>query len=353
MRSIELRYSFEVFPKDIIADLMSDIDSGNVAGALLFMAADIEHGPVCQHFDELFPYAGCTVSNSFSNEFPLSAPEQTSQTALLIVFYGPDTLASGFLSSFPKSTDKLFCFSTHEIYAREPLQRLRLIGGIASASIEKTPPAVWANKLISSDGIVAMSIPDVTISIDVAHGWTAIKRHKMEVTRIEDTRLYELDGKSAIDTYRSLVLDQQIFILFPLYSENKEKFVTVVSTNENEGYLQLTQPLSAGDYVNISGITRLDILNGTEALASASYVKSKDDTPELIFCISCSSREWMLNDDPSAEYRRLEPFYSDKKIAVIYLDGEFAPLETGSEHLNHSFVMTTLYHADSDRLPDF
>lgn len=359
MPSVELRYSLDIEPASIIEALQAGIDPERVAGALLFMAPDIDAQKVCSHFDELFTFAGCTVSNSFCSQ-PASASDnlshhadETSQTALIIYFYDYETLSSGFLSSFPKSTTKLFCFTTDEAATRASLSHLKMIGGVASTSIDGSPAMVWSNHIISHDGAVAMSIPDVSFSIETAHGWTAINNSAMQITKVNDTQLYELDGRPAIEVYKDILQENRLLTMFPLHSDEKNIFVSILSVNEDAGYLQLSQPLTEGDCVKISISSRAEILDAASNLGSTGYAANTDFPPEFVFFLSCSSREWLLCEESSAEFAKVRPFFTNEKMAMIYLDDEFAPTIRGTQHLNHSLVMFTLFGPDSDRLSDF
>lgn len=349
MQSVEIRYSLNVDAKSIIKDITEGIDPKGIAGALLFLAPDIELHKVCQYFDDKFTYAGCTVSNSFCSNRPENTI--TSQTAMIIYFFGSRLLASGFLGSFPKSKNKFFCFTTHEMFTREYLH-LKMIGGIASGSIARDKPAVWCNDVISYENAVAISLPDVSLVVDVAHGWTPISNHNMKITMATDTIIYELDDQNAAKTYTSYVHDTNILQLYPLYSANKKKFVTIISVNANTGSLQLSQPVEEGDEVTLSSASRHEVLNATNFLVSNHHMENTIYPPELVFFISCSSREWLLCEDPGAEFLKVLPMFAREKVALIYLDGEFTTLNGRTEHLDHSIVMAKIYNAESEKLSE-
>lgn len=349
MQSVAIRCSLNIDAESIIQDLTSDIDLKGIAGALLFLAPDIDMQKVCSYFDEKFTYAGCTVNNSFCSERPEHAT--TSQTAIIIYFMGSEMLASGFLSSFPKSKDKLFCFTTNEAITRDYLH-LKMIGGFASGSIVRDKPAVWCNHIFSHESAVAMGIPDVALSVDVAHGWSTISNYSMEITKACGTTILELDGKSAAETYTGFVHEKSVAPLYPIYSADKKKFITILSIDDANGALHVSQPLEEGDRITLSSSSRAEVLNSTNTLASDHYVENNIFPPELVMFFSCSSREWLLCEDPSAEFAKVLPLFKGEKVALVYLDGEFAPIADRTEHFNHSLVMAKLYSAESEKLSE-
>lgn len=353
MSSIDLRWSLDVDAGSIVSDLLRGIEISNVSGALLFVAPDLDTKHVCQQFDELFPFAGCTMKHSICTGDSKLLPHETSQTALLIVFYTDATLASGLVSSFPKTTQNLFCFSTTEASGRDPLKYINAIGGIAASDIDNTGAAVWCNHIYSTSQAVGMTMPELSVTVDIAHGWKKINDVEYAVTDIRDNRLYGLDGKPATDVLRGISADPQICTLYPLFSVQQSKFVSVLAVDEEAQCLVLSQPLSQMDRITIGTSSRGDVLAATDNMATLSFTGKVNNQPELALCISCSSRDWLFSEDQAAEFRLIEPLAAGSKVAIIYLDGEFVPDNGKTKHLNHTLVMSTFYAEDSDKLSDF
>jgi hypothetical protein len=183
-------------------------------------------------------------------------------------------------------------------------------------------------------------------------GWDSFGIDRL-VTRSNNNVLYELDGKPALETYKSFLGDKakdlpSSGLLFPLSMRNEKDAIPVVRTilgiNEDKQSLTFAGNIPEGSYVRLMKANIDRLIDGAENSAKNTS-KSLKETPELAILISCVGRRLVLKQLVEEEVEVVREVIGDEAcITGFYSYGEIAPFGEHSpcELHNQTMTITTL-----------
>jgi hypothetical protein len=176
------------------------------------------------------------------------------------------------------------------------------------------------------------------------------------ITRAEGNILYELDGRSALDLYKSYLgshADQlpSSALLFPiLVTEAKggQGVVrTVLAVDEQNKSMTFAGDIPQGGTAQLMKTNVDDLVDGATAAAKASLSGLGDRRPDLAILVSCVGRKLVMKQRTEEEIEAIRNvFGTDAKISGFYSYGELSPFMHGGECRLHNQTMTITTFAE-------
>jgi hypothetical protein len=178
-----------------------------------------------------------------------------------------------------------------------------------------------------------------------------------KIGRAEGNILYELDGRSALDLYKSYLGSHAgqlpaSALLFPiLVTEPKggQGVVrTVLSVDEQQKSMTFAGDIPQGGTAQFMKTNVDDLVDGATAAAKASLVGLGDTRPDLAILVSCVGRKLVMKQRIEEEVEAIRDVYgTDTKIAGFYSYGELCPFRHGGECRLHNQTMTITAFAEA------
>lgn len=194
---------------------------------------------------------------------------------------------------------------------------------------------------------------DLMVSWGVASGWFPIgKKHR--VTRSEGNKVFEIDGKAALDIYHSFWGERVTGNLgeFPLAMDlgpGAEDFIlrAGMACDEGEGSVTFAGEVPQGSAVSLTEVVPDGLLSGTESSIRRAVERYPGRAPALAFLFSCAARKWVLGSRASEEIGQLMRSLEELRLAHLdlagfYAFGEICPLELGGPPLLHNETCVTV-----------
>jgi len=202
--------------------------------------------------------------------------------------------------------------------------------------------------------IVAIGLygDSLEVSFSTNGGWMPFGPERV-VTKSRSNILYELDGKPALDLYKTYLGEKSkdlpgAALLYPLkvksFDENKSIVRTILNINEEENSMILAGDIEENSKVQLM-MTNVDrIVNAAEVCAeNALYNRSKK--PELAILISCIGRKLVLDQRVEEEVEEVvEVIGKDAAVCGFYSYGEIAPFneEINCQLHNQTMAITLI-----------
>lgn len=234
-------------------------------------------------------------------------------------------------------------------------KNISITGGIAGDNNNDTniPFVIYNNKL-KTKKIVALGLygVDLKIGIGCRGGWDSFGIER-KVTKAKDNIIYELDGKPALQVYKSFLGDKandlpSSAITFPLSMRNKNNETpvvrAVVDINEKDQSLLFIGKIPENSYIRGMKANIDRLINGAEQAA----IVCQDSTTEnqkLGIIVSCTGRRLVMKQLVEEEVEAVnEVFGNNIYTTGFYSRGEISPFNKFSPCLlhNQTFSMTTL-----------
>jgi hypothetical protein len=169
------------------------------------------------------------------------------------------------------------------------------------------------------------------------------------ITRAEGNVLYELDGQSALDLYKTYLGDHAAQLpasglLFPIVvtTQGAEGVVrTVLSVNEQDKSMTFAGDIPQGGTAQLMKTNVDDLVDGATAAAEASLTGLGGKRPELALLVSCVGRKLVMKQRVEEEVEAIRDIFgADTKITGFYSYGELSPFSQGGECRLHNQTMT-------------
>jgi diguanylate cyclase (GGDEF)-like protein/PAS domain S-box-containing protein len=201
---------------------------------------------------------------------------------------------------------------------------IKIAGGMAAdyANFQKT--LVFTKDFILANGAVGVSINSDELEIfnDYNFSWQKIGK-KLKITKSEGNIVYEIDGRSAVDTYKHYLGEKvaykipSICIEFPLLiEENNTLMARSVIAASGDGSLTFSANMPEGSEVYFGYGNPEEILKHTNVIPS----KLKKFEPEIIFVYSCMARLHFVGPMINQE---LKPLADIAPMSGFFTYGEF------------------------------
>ncbi|MDO6801476.1 FIST N-terminal domain-containing protein [Wenyingzhuangia sp. 1_MG-2023] len=189
---------------------------------------------------------------------------------------------------------------------------------------------------------------DIEVSFSSYGGWTRFGPQRT-VTKSDGNVLYELDGKPALDLYKTYLGDKSkelpsAALLYPLdvQLEGEEQSIvrTVLGIDEEKNAMILAGDISEGCkvFLMMSNIDNL-VYASEKAVQQANSGREKE--VELAILISCIGRKLVLDQRVEEEVENLAGTIGDKPtICGFYSYGEIVPFDGESTCKLHNQTIT-------------
>jgi hypothetical protein len=198
--------------------------------------------------------------------------------------------------------------------------------------------------------IIAIGFYGETLEITSSNygGWTTFGPERI-ITKSNGNVLYELDGKPALDLYKTYLGEKakelpKSALLYPLSvkaTQDSEALVrTILNIDEVENTMTLAGDVPEGARVQLMMSSVDDIVNGAFHAAELA-IKDRKNPPELALLISCIGRKLVMDQRTEEEIEEVKAVIGDDTvIGGFYSYGEMAPFSGQDSCKLHNQTMT-------------
>ena len=180
-------------------------------------------------------------------------------------------------------------------------------------------------------------------------GWDSFGPERV-ITRSEGNILYELDGKSALDLYKTYLGKHAeglpaTGLLFPLSIRMQEGETSVVRTilsiNEDDQSMIFAGDVPEGAYARLMKTNFDRLIDGAFNAAKINYEAVGSVTPDLAILISCVGRKMVLKQRIEEEVEAVREKLGEGTILTgFYSYGEISPFTQDAKCELHNQTMT-------------
>jgi len=171
-----------------------------------------------------------------------------------------------------------------------------------------------------------------------------------EITRAEGNVLYELDGRNALDLYKTYLGPHAeklpaSALLFPIAVTEANSKVSVVRTilsiDEQTKSMTFAGDIPQGGTAQLMKTNVDDLVEGARAAAETSMKGLGGEKPDLALLVSCVGRKLVMDQRTEEETEAVrEVLGDDATIAGFYSYGELCPFSQGETCRLHNQTMT-------------
>jgi hypothetical protein len=210
----------------------------------------------------------------------------------------------------------------------------------------------------SSDGaaaVVGFYGDRLRIGYGSMGGWDPFGPDRL-VTRSDGNVLYELDGASALDLYKSYLGPHATGLpssglLFPLSLRGETGSPRIVRTilgvDEKAGSLTFAGDVPEGAYAQLMKANMDRLIDGAHGAAGACYEAVGRSAPELAVLISCVGRKLVLKQRVEEEVESVRDVLGEGTcLTGFYSYGEIAPFLASTKCELHNQTMTITTFAE-------
>ena len=231
---------------------------------------------------------------------------------------------------------------------------LKVTGGLAGDGPDFIRTLVGLNEEPEENVVVAIGFYGEALKVGFGSmgGWDTFGHDRM-VTKSEGNVLHELDGKPALDLYKSYLGDKAAELpasglLFPLAirstDDPKNDLVrTILSVDEGDKTLTFAGDIPEGGTVRLMK-ANFERLYGGASTAAENSIKLLGTSAELAILISCVGRKLILKSRTEDEVECVRDVIGDgPAVTGFYSYGELGPGFDGSScHLHNQTMTITL-----------
>lgn len=185
-------------------------------------------------------------------------------------------------------------------------------------------------------------------SFSIYGGWTPFGPERL-ITKSEGNVLYEIDGKPALDLYKTYLGDKAeelpgSALIYPLNvksQENEQSFVrTILNIDEEHNAMILAGDVPENATVQLM-MTNMDNIAIASETAANRAMEGRKSPPELALLVSCIGRKLVLDQRVEEEVEEvISVIGEDVTISGIYSYGEIAPFYGEHNCKLHNQTMT-------------
>ncbi|MBK7642499.1 MAG: FIST C-terminal domain-containing protein [Planctomycetes bacterium] len=242
----------------------------------------------------------------------------------------------------------------HALHERLGPGACPIVGGLAGDhEVQPTTRQFFgATSTYDSLSVLFLSGP-IQVSCGVASGWFPIGT-KHRVTRSEGNKLYEIDGRPALDIYAGFWGNRVTANLgeYPLAvrpSEDSEEFFlrAAMAVDAVEGSVTFAGDIVEGSIVSLTEVVPEGLLTGTETSIRRAVEHYTGEKPEMALLFSCAARKWVLGSRAEDEIVQLLKSIDELRLPAInlsgfYAFGEICPIESGGPPMLHNETCVTV-----------
>jgi hypothetical protein len=232
-----------------------------------------------------------------------------------------------------------------------------ITGGLSGDGTNFAETWVIADNAAGPKRLAAVGLygDDVRVGYASMGGWKPFGPLRT-ITRAEGNVLYELDGQSALDLYKTYLGDHAdrlpgSALLFPIVvteAHGGQGVVrTVLAVDEQAKSMTFAGDIPQGGTAQLMKTSVDALVDGATAAAEASLGGLGDTRPDLALLVSCVGRKLVMKQRIEEEVEAIRNvFGADTKIAGFYSYGELCPFEQGGECRLHNQTMTITAFAE-------
>jgi len=231
-------------------------------------------------------------------------------------------------------------------------------GGLSSDGEQFKKTLVLWDDQPASHSVVVLGLYGERLKIGFGSlgGWDTFGPDRM-ITRSKGNVLYELDGKSALDLYKTYLGEHAAGLpatglLFPLSLMKKDGSSGVVRTilavNEADKSMTFAGDVPEGAYARLMKANFDRLINGAHGAAETSYATIGSTKADLAILISCVGRKLILKQRVEEEVEAVRDVLGETTcLAGFYSYGEIAPFIPSAKCELHNQTMTITTIAES------
>jgi hypothetical protein len=180
-------------------------------------------------------------------------------------------------------------------------------------------------------------------------GWDSFGPERL-ITRSKGNVLYELDGKSALELYKTYLGEHAkglpaTGLLFPLSLRTEDGSTPVVRTilavSEDEQSMTFAGDMPEGAYARFMKANFDRLVDGATGAAKTSYEAVGSASPDLAVLISCVGRKLVLKQRIEEEVEGVRDVLGERTaLTGFYSYGEISPFTPGAKCELHNQTMT-------------
>lgn len=237
-------------------------------------------------------------------------------------------------------------------------QEVSITGGLAGDGSAFESTCVGLNALPSTGQLIGVALygEDIKIGYGSVGGWDPFGPDR-RVTKSESNVLYELDGKPALELYKSYLGDKasslpSSALLFPLsmkedVNDNNDVVRTILSVNEEQQSMTFAGDVPEGYVVRLMKANFDRLVDGAYNAAANSKEIIGTFEPELALLISCVGRKLVLGQRIEDEVESVREIVGDNAaLTGFYSYGEIAPNSKDAPCRLHNQTMTITLMAE-------
>ena len=231
-------------------------------------------------------------------------------------------------------------------------------GGLAADGYNFISTLTGVNTVPGEGNIIAIALfgDQLVVKYGTDAGWENFGPERV-VTKAVNNRLFEIDGKNALDLYKKYLGKEAdalpgSALFFPLslkLSEEAEPLVrTILSIDNSDKRMVFAGDVPDGSKVRFMR-ANLDRLTNAATNAAIQALDNNASTPTLAILVSCVGRKLVLNERIDEELTAVDEIFGGQTIlSGFYSYGEIAPCLTkdSSQLHNQTMSITTFYEIE-------
>jgi len=220
----------------------------------------------------------------------------------------------------------------------EQVSDITVAGGLAGDNGKFKKTFVFDGSEIIEKGCVGAVIEgDISVNNEYSFNWEGIGK-TMKVTKAVGNRVYEIDGKTPVETYKHYFGEDDIVktgIQFPLIiNKGGMKIARALLGQNEDGSLVFSGNINEGDEVQFGFGDVSSIIEKDKKL----YKRISEFDAESIFIYSCMARKMFLGE---MIQREIAPFSKFGSVSGFFTYGEFFTSQKNM-FLNHTMTVLVL-----------
>ena len=229
-----------------------------------------------------------------------------------------------------------------------------ITGGLSADGdrFEETFLIQGAEMTSSEVGLIGLYGPHIRVGYASLGGWDSFGPERM-ITRSDGNVLYELDGKSALDLYKTYLGEHAsglpaTGLLFPLSlrtDEGTPVVRTILGVDDGQQSMTFAGDMPEGAYARLMKANFDRLVDGAYDAAQTSKEAVGDVSPELAILVSCVGRKMVLKQRIEEEVEAVREVLGDRAVLTgFYSYGEISPFTPNArcELHNQTMTITTL-----------
>lgn len=220
-----------------------------------------------------------------------------------------------------------------------------ITGGLAGDGLRFQETLVFCDGVPQQGVVAALGFYGDRLQVGFAAvgGWDPFGPERL-VTRVQGNTLYELDGKSALELYKTYLGDLPVWLI-PLSLRIPGRSTPVVraitSVNEDQQSLTIAGEVAEGVYARFMRGNFDRLVDGAISAARRSYEAQGSASPDLAVIVSCIGRKLVLSQRIEEEVEGVRDVLGERTAMIgFYSYGEIAPLAPGMQCDFHNETMT-------------